>query len=45
VLYWFDWRTLLLFAAILTATQIKKLQKLHPLIYIGVGAVVGILCG
>ncbi len=45
VLYWFDWRTLLLFAGILAATQIKKLQKLHPLIYIGIGAVVGILCG
>lgn len=33
----------LLFVVLLTATQWKKLEKLHPIAYIGVAAAVGIL--
>ena len=38
-----DIKAAILFAVILAATQIKPLKKLHPLVYIGVGAAVGIL--
>ncbi|MBQ4061969.1 MAG: chromate transporter [Christensenellaceae bacterium] len=35
-------KTAILFTVILICTQIKQLKKLHPLVYIGVGAVAGI---
>ena len=40
-----DWRCLILFALIFAATQIKKLGRLHPVIYIAVGALAGMLLG
>ncbi len=38
-----DWRCIILFALIFTATQIKKLGKLHPVVYIAIGALAGML--
>ncbi len=39
----FDWRCLLLFAAMLGCIQWKKLKNLHPIVYIAFAAVVGIV--
>ena len=38
-----DWRGLLLFAVILLLTNLKALKKLHPIVFIGVSALVGIV--
>jgi len=38
-----DWRLLLLFLAVLFGTQWKKLSKLHPIAYIGVAALAGVV--
>ena len=40
-----DWIAVVLFAVLLTLTQLKKLKKIHPIAFIAVGAVVGILLG
>lgn len=40
-----DWRACLLFFVLLAASQIKPLKKLHPIVYIGVSAVVGVVFG
>lgn len=40
-----DWRCLILFALLFAATQIKKLKKLHPILYIAAGALAGIVLG
>ncbi len=39
----FNWIAIALFAVLLTCTQIKKLSKVHPIVFIAVGAIVGIL--
>lgn len=41
----FDWRNVALFALLFACTQIKRLQKLHPILYILVGAAAGIAFG
>lgn len=38
-----SWPGVILFAVLLTMTQIKKLKKIHPIVYIAVGAAVGIV--
>ena len=38
-----DWRGLLLFALVLVLTNLKPLKKLHPIVFIGVSALVGIV--
>lgn len=38
-----EWLPALLFAGFLACTQIKKLNKLHPIVYIGLAAVLGIV--
>ncbi|MEG1755258.1 MAG: chromate transporter [Clostridia bacterium] len=38
-----DWRCLILLAVLFTATQIKKLSNLHPIVYIFLGAAAGLL--
>jgi len=40
---WVDTKSVLLFAALLAATNIKPLKKLHPMVYIAVAAGAGIL--
>ena len=40
-----DWRWAGLFAALLVLSNIKPLKKLHPIVFIGVAAVVGIVVG
>lgn len=37
------WLPLLLFAVFLTATQIGKLKKIHPIVYIAIGAIFGVI--
>ena len=39
----FSWKALVLFAVIMVATQLPKLKDLHPIAYIAIAAVVGIL--
>jgi len=39
----FNWIAIVLFAILLVCTQLKKLKKLHPIVFIAVGAVIGIL--
>ena len=38
-----NWKAVALFAVIFAATQIKYIKKLHPIVFIGAGAVAGIL--
>ena len=38
-----QWVSVIVFAAILAAQFIKKLERIHPVVYIAIGAVVGIL--
>lgn len=38
----FQWLAFVVFLCLFTATQIKPLQKLHPILYIIVGAVLGV---
>lgn len=38
-----DWISVALFAVLLVLTQMKRLKKVHPAAYIGVGAVIGVL--
>lgn len=40
-----EWRSLALFVLVLAATQWKKLSWLHPIVYIGIGAVAGMALG
>ena len=44
-LAWFDWRCAALYAALLPFAFWKKLKKIHPAVYIAVGAVVGVVVG
>lgn len=44
-LQWFDWRCVLLYAALLPFVFWKKLKKIHPLVYVAVGAAAGIALG
>jgi len=44
-LAWFDWRCMALYAALLPLVFWKKLKKVHPAVYIAVGAVVGVVWG
>ena len=44
-LAWFDWRCVALYAALLPFVFWKKLKKIHPAVYIAVGAVVGVAVG
>ena len=39
----FNWIAIALFAVLLVCTQLKKLKKLHPIVFIAVGAIVGVL--
>ena len=39
----FNWIAIILFAVLLTCTQLKKLKKLHPIVFIAIGAIVGVL--
>ena len=39
----FNWIAIAIFALLLVCTQIKKLKKIHPIAYIAIGAVLGIL--
>ena len=39
----FNWIAIILFAVLLICTQLKKLKKLHPIVFIAVGAVIGVL--
>ena len=41
----FDWRCALLFALILTATQLKRIGKIHPIFFILAGGAAGLLLG
>ncbi len=41
----FSWKTLLVFALLFAASKVKKLSSLHPLVFIGAGAVLGIVLG
>lgn len=41
----FNWVAIVLFAVIFAATQWKPLKKLHPVVFIAVGAVFGVLLG
>ncbi|HZJ78795.1 MAG TPA: chromate transporter [Clostridia bacterium] len=40
-----DWRALVLFAAIFVASLLPKIKKLHPVVFIAIGAVIGIVIG
>jgi len=40
-----DWLAVVLFIVLLVLTQVKKLKKIHPIAFIAVGAVIGILFG
>ncbi|MCL2495001.1 MAG: chromate transporter [Oscillospiraceae bacterium] len=44
-LAWFDWRCVALYGALLPFVAWKKLRKIHPAVYIAVGAVVGVVWG
>jgi len=39
----FNWIAIALFAVMLVLTQLKKLKKVHPIVYIAAGAVIGVL--
>ncbi|MEE1299444.1 MAG: hypothetical protein UHI93_02755, partial [Acutalibacteraceae bacterium] len=39
----FSWKALVLFAVVSTAVQLPKLKDLHPVVYIAIAAVVGIV--
>lgn len=39
----FNWIAIALFAVLLVCTQLKKLKKLHPIVFIAVGALIGVL--
>lgn len=39
----FSWKSLVLFALVMVATQLPKLKDLHPVAYIAIAAVVGIV--
>ena len=39
----FNWIAIALFAILLVCTQLKKLKKLHPIVFIAIGAVIGML--
>ena len=41
----FDWRALLRFALLAVGTNCKKLKKLHPIVFIAVAGVVGVVFG
>lgn len=41
----FDWKCVLIFAIFIVLTQLKWTKKLHPIIYIAVAAVLGIVLG
>ena len=41
----FSWKTLLVFVLLFGASKVKKLEKLHPLVFIAAGAVLGIVLG
>ena len=41
----FQWIAFVLFITLLAATQLKPLRKIHPLAYIAVGAVLGVVLG
>ena len=41
----FDWKCVLIFAIFILLTQLKWTKKLHPIIYIAVAAVLGIVLG
>lgn len=38
-----NWIAIILFAVLLGCTQLKKLKKLHPIVFIAIGAVIGVL--
>ena len=38
-----NWIAVVLFAILLTCTQLKQFKKLHPIVFIAVGAVIGVL--
>ena len=38
-----DWIAIVLFVILLVCTQLKKLKKLHPIVFIAIGAVIGVL--
>lgn len=38
-----NWIAIALFALLLACTQIKKLSKIHPIVFIAVGAIIGVL--
>ena len=40
-----DWVAVALFAVMVFLTQWKKLKKLHPIAFIALGAVIGIVLG
>jgi len=44
-LVWFDWRCLAFYALLLPFVFWKKLKRIHPAVYIAVGAVAGIVVG
>ena len=39
----FSWKALVLFAVVAAAVQLPKLKALHPVVYIAIAAVVGIV--
>ena len=39
----FNWIAIALFAALVVLTQLKKLKKLHPIVFIAAGALIGVL--
>lgn len=39
----FNYKGLILFVLLLIATNVKKIKKLHPIVFIGIAAVVGIV--
>ena len=39
----FNWIAIALFAVLVVCTQLKKLKKLHPVVFIAVGAIIGVL--
>jgi len=40
-----DWVAVAIFAALFVCTQLKALKKLHPVVFIAVGAVLGVVLG
>ena len=41
----FDWKALLLFVALAVATNVPRLKKLHPICFIAIAGVVGVVFG